>query len=80
MKPRPLRISEVSLLLGVSQSFLRRAEQAGHIPAAYRDAANQRRYSLEDVGMIGHALLARAAAFHEALNAAVAAGQIDGVA
>jgi len=44
-----LRVNQAARELGISESWLRRAEQRGHIPKARRDVNGWRFYTEEDV-------------------------------
>ncbi len=54
---RLLRVNEVARELGVSESWLRRAEQAGRIPRARRDMNGWRVYSDDDIAKLRELLV-----------------------
>ncbi len=47
-----MRVNEAARSLGISESWLRRAEQRGHIPKARRDLNNWRVYTEADVAVL----------------------------
>ena len=47
-----MRVNEAARKLGISESWLRRAEQRGHIPKARRDLNGWRVYTEEDVAIL----------------------------
>lgn len=52
MNIRPIRVYEVARELGVSESWLRRAEGRGRIPKARRDMNGWRIYSQADIAAL----------------------------
>ena len=57
---RLLRVNEAARELGISEAWLRRAEQRGRIPRARRDVNNWRVYTMEDVARLRRALFPEA--------------------
>ncbi len=51
-----LRVNQTARELGISEAWLRRAEQRGHIPKAKRDVNGWRVYTEEDVEILRRAL------------------------
>ncbi len=51
------RVNQVARELGVSESWLRRAEQQGRIPKARRDLNGWRVYSEEEIAALQNALI-----------------------
>ena len=49
---RLLKVHEVARELGCSETWLRRAEQRGHIPKARRDLNGWRVYTVADVAVL----------------------------
>jgi DNA-binding transcriptional MerR regulator len=57
-----VRVSEAARLLSCPESFLRRAERTGRLPAAKRDLNGSRVYSSEDLEALRKLLAPRAVA------------------
>lgn len=52
-----LRVNEVARELGISEAWLRRAEQSGRIPKAQRDLNGWRVYTEDDIVILRRVLL-----------------------
>ena len=63
-----MRVNEAARSLGISESWLRRAEQKGHIPKARRDLNRWRIYTEADVAMLREILFPPVPGDLESLN------------
>ena len=68
MNAKLLRVNEAARELGISESWLRRAEQRGRIPKARRDMNGWRVYTEADVAILRKILFPAKSEYSESQN------------